>query len=99
MLRMAAARAGKPGHKRFSMLSWWYEMTTSVTLPQPKRPRAFQTILLGGLVAGIFDGLDAVIFFGWTAGVSPGRIFQHIASGLLGTSAFHRGWYTILLGI
>ena len=74
-------------------------MTTSAALPRVERPRAFEAILLGGLLAGIFDGLDAVIFFGWTVGVSPGRIFQHIASGLLGPSAFHHGWYTILLGI
>lgn len=74
-------------------------MTTSVALSSIERPRALETILLGGLLAGVLDGLDAVVFFGWTVGVSPGRIFQHIASGLLGASSFHYGWYTILLGV
>ncbi len=74
-------------------------MTTSVALPRVERPRALQAILVGGLLAGVFDGLDAVLFFGWTVGVSPGRIFQHIASGLVGPPSFRYGWYTILLGI
>jgi len=74
-------------------------MTTSVRLPSIDRRRALEAVLVGGFLAGVFDGLDAVFFFGWTVGVSPGRIFQHIASGLLGPSAFHYGWYTILLGI
>jgi len=28
------------------------------------RPRAFDTILYGGLVVGVLDALDATIFFG-----------------------------------
>jgi len=46
-----------------------------------------RAILSGGLVVGILDGLDAVIFFG-LRGVRPIRIFQAIASGLLGMNLF-----------
>ena len=45
-----------------------------------------RTIALGGLVVGILDGLDAVIFFG-LRGVQPTKIFQAIAAGLLGREA------------
>jgi len=57
-----------------------------------------RAILSGGLVVGILDGLDAVIFFG-LRGVRPIRIFQAIASGLLGRAAFTGGIRTALLGV
>jgi hypothetical protein len=68
--------------------------------PPPKanprgRPRA---ILYGTLVVGTLDALDAIVFFGMR-GVSPGRIFQAIASGLLGHSAFEGGAATTGLGV
>ena len=58
-----------------------------------------EAIALGGLVAGVLDGLDAVIFYGLYAGVSPVRLFQHIASGLIGAAAFRGGWATMTLGL
>jgi len=57
-----------------------------------------RAILSGGLVVGILDGLDAVIFFG-LRGVRPIRIFQAIASGLLGRAAFTGGLRTAFLGV
>ena len=63
------------------------------------RPKAFNTILLGGLIAGVLDGLDAVVFYRWSFGVKPTALFQHIASGLLGARSFRGGWYTTLLGV
>jgi hypothetical protein len=57
-----------------------------------------RAILLGGLVVGVLDGLDAVVFFG-LRGVAPIRIFQHIASGALGRAAFTGGVRTALLGV
>ena len=27
------------------------------------RPKAFETILLGGAIAGLLDGIDAVVFY------------------------------------
>jgi hypothetical protein len=62
-------------------------------------PRALDTILYGGLVVGILDGLFALIFYGLILGVKPMRIFQSVASGLLGNAAFDGGTQTFLLGI
>lgn len=57
-----------------------------------------KAILYGALVVGALDLLDAVVFFG-LRGVAPVRIFQSIASGLLGRAAFQGGVATALLGI
>jgi hypothetical protein len=46
----------------------------------------------------VLDGLDALVFFG-LRGISPTRLFQGIASGLLGRSAFEGGMATALLGV
>jgi hypothetical protein len=63
------------------------------------RPKPFRTILVGGGIAGALDGLDAVIFYYLAFGVAPRLLFQHIATGILGPSAFRGGWRTIALGI
>jgi hypothetical protein len=56
------------------------------------RPRA---ILLGTLVVGTLDALDAVVYFN----ASAIRIFQSIARGLLGRDAFRGGLPAAGLGI
>lgn len=56
-------------------------------------------ILLGGLVAGFLDGADALVFTKLALGLSPGRLLQYIASGLLGPPAFRGGWHTVALGV
>ena len=61
--------------------------------------KAFETILIGGALGGIGDGLDAVAYYNWASGVAPARLFQHIASGLLGARSFSGGWATVLLGV
>jgi hypothetical protein len=63
-----------------------------------QRPRAFETILFGGLTAGVLDAFDATLFFG-ALGASPTRIAQHVASGLLGPASFDGGGVTIALGV
>src|SRR5215210_3286789 len=73
--------------------------TLSDDAPRLERPRAFDTILYGGLVVGIMDGLFALIFYGLILGVKPLRIFQGVASGLLGKSSYEGGIQTFLLGI
>jgi hypothetical protein len=58
------------------------------------------TILGGGLLAGLLDGLDAIVYFGVKSGVSPSRIFHFIASGLIGIRAsIQLGWLGVLLGV
>jgi len=55
-------------------------------------------ILWGGLVAGVLDLADALIFFN-LRGTPPVRLLQFIASGLLGNNAFRRGWAAAALGV
>jgi hypothetical protein len=55
-------------------------------------------ILWGGLVAGVLDISDALIFAG-VHGVVPTRLFQAIASGLLGRESFAGGLPTAALGL
>ncbi len=57
-----------------------------------------RAIATGTLAVGILDGLDAVVFFG-LRGATPVRIFQGIASGLLGRASFLGGATTALLGL
>ena len=50
-----------------------------------------RAIVLGTLVVGVLDALDAVVFFGLRSAVPPIRIFQSIAAGLLGRTAVSQG--------
>ncbi|MBJ6759564.1 hypothetical protein JGU66_02240 [Myxococcaceae bacterium JPH2] len=61
-------------------------------------PLSTARALVGGtLVVGVLDLLDAFVFFG-VQGVSPVRILQSIAAGLLGRASFQGGASTALLG-
>ena len=62
------------------------------------RARAFDTIVLGGLVAGLLDILDAIVGTR-IGGGSPVRMLQAIASGVLGRSAYEGGAATAALGL
>ena len=57
--------------------------------------RALQAILTAGLICGVLDGLSALA----VSGVSWLRLFQYIASGLLGPKSFQGGVNTAFLGI
>ena len=63
-----------------------------------ERPGAFQTIIIGGLIVVVLDGSAALISAGMN-GVTPARVFQYIASGLLGPASYTGGWMTVLLGV
>jgi len=56
-------------------------------------------VLLGGLVAGTFDITYACTFWYLKRGVLPTRVFQSVASGLLGDASFTGGWRTATLGL
>jgi hypothetical protein len=62
------------------------------------RSSATHALLLGTLAVGVLDILDALIFFS-LRGVSPIRILQSIASGVLGRTAYQGGMPTALLGL
>jgi uncharacterized membrane protein YagU involved in acid resistance len=64
------------------------------------RPRALRAILFGGLTVGVLDSLDAMLFFGLWYHITPGRIWQSVASGVLGRErAVQGGMKTVLLGL
>ena len=55
-------------------------------------------ILTGGLIAGALDITAAIVVYAFR-GVSPVRILQSVASGLLGPAAFTGGAATATLGL
>jgi uncharacterized membrane protein YagU involved in acid resistance len=82
-------------------------MSTSVMTSDPAgergagggfHPRILEAILWGGTVAGILDITDAFVVSGFY-GVSPARVLQAIASGLLGRASFTGGVSTAALGL
>jgi uncharacterized membrane protein YagU involved in acid resistance len=62
-----------------------------------EKPKALLAIAWGGLLAGVMDISAAFVTWG-VRGVSPVRILQSIASGLLGASAYQGGLATAALG-
>lgn len=72
-------------------------MTDLVARQIQKSPLAFDTIIWGGLTAGILDATDGVIAFGFK-GMNPIQVLQYIASGALGVDAFKGGLSTAALG-
>jgi hypothetical protein len=71
-----------------------------MTESQPYTSRSLspaQAVLLGTLAVGVLDLIDAMVFFG-LRGVTPVRILQSIAAGLLGRDAFRGGPATAALG-
>lgn len=63
-----------------------------------KSPNAFLAIFWGGLACGVFDITQAFIAWG-LMGIPPVRILRHIASGLLGPTAYRGGAGTAALGL
>jgi hypothetical protein len=73
-------------------------MTTDA-IPFPGKPLSPpRAILYGALVVGALDFIDATVFFGFL-GASPLRIWQSVASGLLGQAAFQGGLPVAALGV
>ena len=74
-------------------------MTVTPVPVSSVRPKAFQVILCGGLIAGTLD-LTAAFVSSWLrAGVGPVRVMQSIASGLLGAASYTGGAKTAVLGV
>jgi hypothetical protein len=64
------------------------------------KPKAFETILYGGLAIGVLDFLDASIFFPLYYGITFQQVWWGPASGILGREAARAGgWNTAILGI
>jgi hypothetical protein len=70
---------------------------TAASLPRPAG--AARWVLAGGLLAGALDITYAWVYWALKAGVSPVRIFQSVAAGLLGEASFRGGTATAALGL
>lgn len=77
------------------------EAVSEFTDEEPSlKPGVFDTIVLGGLTIGVLDFFDAWLFFGVYSGLGFQRVWQSVASGLLGGEAARAGgWNTAFLGI
>jgi hypothetical protein len=62
------------------------------------RARAFDTVVLGGLIAGALDILDAFVVTSINGG-TPTRVLHAIASGVLGRDAYQGGLPAAALGL
>jgi hypothetical protein len=74
-------------------------MNVASDLPLVRAPnRALAPILTGGVIAGAIDLTFACVFNGIRSGISPVRILDIIASGVLGKAAFDGGAAVAALG-
>ena len=60
--------------------------------------KALWMIFWIGLVAGTLDITENIVFNAFRR-ITPWRIFQYIASGLLGSQSFQMGWTSVGLGV
>lgn len=65
---------------------------------QNLKPSWFHTIVLGGLTVGVLDCTAAMLNAG-IRGVTPDRVWQYVASAVVGPDSFNRGASTIALGL
>lgn len=63
------------------------------------RPSAFHTIVLGGLTVGVLDCMAAMTNAYFRSGVTPDRVWQYVASSVLGSESFNGGAATVALGL
>ena len=63
------------------------------------KPKTFQAIFWGGLVAGTLDITAACVYSWLRANVKPVRVLQSVASGLLGPPAYTGGTKIAVLGL
>ena len=63
------------------------------------RPSWLHTILLGGLTVGVLDCIAAMTNAYLRAGVTPDRVWQYVASSVLGQESFNMGATSIALGL
>ena len=61
-------------------------------------PSALHTIGLGGLVVGVLDAIAASVNAA-IRGTSPVRVWQYVASSLVGPDSFNQGSTTVLVGL
>jgi hypothetical protein len=73
-------------------------MRSGVGVLMRRVAKSFRTILWIGLVAGTSDITENIVFNAFR-GITPWRIFQFIASGLIDGHSFQLGWASACLGL
>jgi hypothetical protein len=73
-------------------------MTANSATLSTEKPKAYWSILWGGLIAGTLDITGAFIH-SWARGGTPLRVLRYVAGGLLGPDAFSGGLGTAALGL
>ncbi|HKP71104.1 MAG TPA: hypothetical protein VJV05_17585 [Pyrinomonadaceae bacterium] len=63
------------------------------------RPSWIHTILLGGLTVGVLDCIAAMTNAYLRSGVTPDRVWQYVASSVLGQESFNQGATSIAVGL
>ena len=66
---------------------------------QDRLMKLARAIVLGGLVSGMLDASDGVVAFYFSFGFTPIHVFQYIAFGVMGVSAFNGGLLTAGIGV
>src|SRR5829696_8479521 len=59
---------------------------------------AFHSIVFSGLAVGVLDSLAATTN-AWFRGVGPTRVWQYVASSLVGSESYERGATTVVIGL
>jgi uncharacterized membrane protein YagU involved in acid resistance len=73
--------------------------TENQTVESAKPATGFKTIFWSGLVAGILDGIAAIIVLHAWYKLTPPQVMQWIASGVYGAVAFAGGASMVIAGI
>ncbi len=63
------------------------------------RPSWLHTIFLGGVTVGVLDCIAAMTNAYMRSGVTPDRVWQYVASSVLGQESFNGGAATVALGL
>jgi hypothetical protein len=63
------------------------------------KPTALKTILIAGLIAGTLDITAACVSSYWMNGIGPVRIFQSVASGVMGKASSDGGAWSAAFGL
>ncbi len=78
---------------------------TTLPFEHGARPRLsppgaqLSAILVGGSLVAVLDGLNAIVAYRLVLGLDPVQIYQFVASGMLGPSAYSGGLPAALLGV
>jgi hypothetical protein len=75
-----------------------FEGVTDEEVAAQARVNPLKTIVYAGLTVGVLDAIAATVSSAVRGG-TPIRVFQYVASGLIGPTAFDGGWATYSLGL